>query len=425
MAVRAFPFLLKSRRRDRWLLLFAALAWLPTAWRQPGIDAMALLGLGSALLLCKLLAMRPAWRALVAPLPIVVALLWLGENGRSALAGALAASTGYLAFTLVRRAMYAARAWLAAFRFRMPDGSIDGWDYGQWLVLRERMLSRPWPWTRRRILFPPTDMQDAIQEGFRHRRDRLTFAEATPEALLAHDLAVPLTLADLQHLRGLESLPPGNPLPLPDPACVALCDDKLACNRVLAAAGFAECVPPIGDALPFPYVLKKRVDAWGDNTHVVASAEDERRFAGLLRDPDYFRQAFVPGQREYAAHLLVRRGRIVAALAVEYAFLQPLHKKCREQPPHYRRLRRATHLRLFRDMLAALGYEGLCCVNYKLEDGRVRILEINPRFGASLAPWFFAMVRALPRAARAGSAASRTMPVRTHAEHGTSADAAT
>ncbi len=93
-------------------------------------------------------------------------------------------------------------------------------------------------------------------------------------------------------------------------------------------------------------------------------------------------------------------------------YAHDLHKKCREQPPHYRRLRRATHLPLFRDMLNAVGYEGLCCVNYKLQDGRVRFLEINPRFGASLAPWFFAMVRALPRAApvRASATTSAANP---------------
>lgn len=241
----------------------------------------------------------------------------------------------------------------------------------------------------------------------------MTFAEVTAEALDAHDLVVPLTLADAKHLRELESLLARNPLPLPDAACVALCDDKLACNRALAAAGFGDHVPEIADGLPFPYVLKKRIDAWGDNTHVVANAEQERRFAALIDDPEYFRQAYVPGQREYAAHLVVHRGRIIAALAVEYGFTRELHKKSREQPPDYRRLRRPTHLPLFRDMLAAIGYEGLCCVNYKLEDGRLRLLEINPRFGASLAPWFFAMVRALPRAARSHKAnvpASATNP---------------
>jgi len=406
----------KSPQRDPWLLLIAVIAWMPVAWWHPDEGITALLGLGSTLFLCKTLAMWPMWRALVAPMPTATAFPWLDDIGRSALSLALLAACGYLAFTLARLGVYAMRAWMDTFRFRTPEGTEDGWDYGQWLIARERLLACLWPWRRRRILFPPTAMEAELRKGFGHRGDRLRFAQPTPGELHAHDLVVPLTLPDLDRLRGFGSLLAHNPLPLPDPDCVDLCNDKLLCNRALAAAGFADCVPEISDSLPFPYVLKKRIDAWGDNTHVVANAEDECRLAALLHDPDYFRQVFVPGQREYAAHLLVRNGRIAAAIAVEYVFAHELHKKCREQPPRYRRLRRASHLPLFRDMLAAIGYEGLCCVNYKLQDGRVRFLEINPRFGASLAPWFFAMVRALPRASSPSSRASRAMAVRAQPE---------
>lgn len=399
-----FQPLAKSTRRDPWLLLFAAAAWLPVAWWRPDAGVAVVLGCVLALALCKTLHMPPAWRAFVAPLPVVAALPWLGADGRPGLFGALLAAAGYLAFTLARRGMYVVRGW----RFHTPDGRVDGWDYARWVIARERLLARLWPRRPLHILFPQTEMEVHLREGFRHRGDLLRFAEPTPDELRAHDLVVPLTLPDLAQLRAFEPLLARNPLPLPSADSVALCDDKLACNRALAAAGFADSVPEIADSLPFPYVLKKRVDAWGDNTHVIANAEQERRFAALLGDPDYFRQAFVPGQREYAAHLLVRDGRIVAALTVEYAFAHDLHKKCREQPPHYRRLRRATHLPLLRGMLAAIGYEGLCCVNYKLQEGRVQLLEINPRFGASLAPWFFAMMRALPRAPRRSLKANAT-----------------
>lgn len=403
------PFPAKSTPRDPWLLLFAAAAWLPVAWWRPVPWIAVGLGCVVTLVLCKTLRMPPAWRAFVAPLPVVATLPWLGADGYPGLFGAVFAAGGYLAFTFARRGIHAVRGW----RFHGPDGRADGWDYGRWLLARERFLAWSWPRRPLRILFPPTTMEADLRRGFRHRGDLLRFAEPTAEALCACDLVVPLSLKDLARLRESGPLLERNPLPFPAPECVDLCNDKLAFNRAMVAAGFADCVPEIADALPYPYVLKKRIDAWGDNTHVVAGAEDERRLGALLHDPDYFRQSFVPGQREYAAHLLVLGGRIAAALAVEYGFAHDLHKKCREQPPQYRRLRRATHLPLFRDMLAAIGYEGLCCVNYKLEGGRVRLLEINPRFGASLAPWFFVMLRALPRApGKASSGASRATAVR-------------
>lgn len=41
-------------------------------------------------------------------------------------------------------------------------------------------------------------------------------------------------------------------------------------------------------------------------------------------------------------------------------------------------------LQLFNRILRALDYEGTCCFNYKFADGIPMILEINPRFGASI-----------------------------------------
>lgn len=40
---------------------------------------------------------------------------------------------------------------------------------------------------------------------------------------------------------------------------------------------------------------------------------------------------------------------------------------------------------LFNQKMIALGFEGTCCFNYKWEAGALRIFELNPRFGGSLA----------------------------------------
>lgn len=376
---------------DIWLLAWACVAWYLAAWLQVPPPSAALLGFGSALLLCKALAMPPLLRALAVPIPLIPLLPILGSSAQPAEIGTLAACTGYAAFTVLRRTFYTIRA----LRFRTPDGRDLGWDHGQLLLMREHMSAHLRPRPPRRVLFPPTSMEPWLRESFKHSHDLLTFAPLSAENIRGHDLVVPLTLADIDRARGLGELLRDNPLPLPDPACVALCDDKLLCNRALSSAGFGACIPAISDMLPYPYVLKKRRDAWGTNTHIIANHDDEHRHETLLQDPDYFRQAFIPGRHEYATHLLVRDRRIAAAITVEYAYAYDLHKRCREQPPGYNRIRRNMHLPLFQDMLVAIGFEGLCCVNYKLEAGRVRLMEINPRFGTSLAHWFSIMARAL------------------------------
>lgn len=52
-------------------------------------------------------------------------------------------------------------------------------------------------------------------------------------------------------------------------------------------------------------------------------------------------------------------------------------------------------LLLWDRLLDTLGFEGLCCINYKLNNGRPLLLEINPRFGGSLGEYFFAFLRHL------------------------------
>lgn len=373
-----------------WLVLFALAWWLAAGLHVPPATAL-LLGLASALLLCKLLSMSPLLRPCAALAPLLPCLSVPSDFATAAMAGSAMGAAGYGAFTLLRLSFYAVRA----YRFRTPEGQDDGWDYGQLLLAQERLLAWLRPRSARRILFPATAMETGLRESFRHRSDILRFAELTPDNLRGQDLVVPLQLPDMETLRRHASLLPRSLLPLPDPACVALCDDKLRFHHAMLAASFGQYLPEIADALPFPYVLKKRNDAWGVNTHIIASHDDELRHAGQLRDADYFRQAMIPGRREYATHLLMRDGRVAAAITMEYTYAHDLHKKCREQLPHYTRLRRSTHLGLFRDMLTVIGFEGLCCVNYKLHQGQPRIFEINPRFGGSLSSWFFVMMRKL------------------------------
>lgn len=161
MPFRAFPLSAAWRRRDPWLLLFATAAWMPIGWWHPDARLAALPGLGLTLLLCKALAMPPILRAFIAPFPAVVSLHWLGASGPFALAGAILAASAYLAFTMARHGVHLVRGW----RFRTADGSADGWDYGKWLIAREGLHA--WLWPRpRRILFPPTDMEAALREGF-------------------------------------------------------------------------------------------------------------------------------------------------------------------------------------------------------------------------------------------------------------------
>jgi hypothetical protein len=371
----ATPASRKSARTDAVLLLAHAAGWLAlarygalAAWSAP---ALVLAAAASTLAVCKGLSWPPRWRALAALVPVLAAAVAQDvEAERGAwLAGrvAMAATAAYLVFGWTRR------GW-QALAFHGPDGRRDGFDYGRWYRWSERVRGRarrrPW-----RVLFPCTDKEATLRAADWQRGDRIAFADVATADFAAHDLVVPLSAHDLAACEPLRARFAGHAIAMPARACIELCDDKPRLNRTLVAQGFGAHVPAMDGPFAFPYIVKKRRAEWGEHSHVVASADDERRLAALLADPDYFRQAYVPGCTEYTTHVLVRGGRLVRSLTVEFTFAHAHPVKSRQCASVAIRLRRGVHDRLFAAMLRAIGFEGLGCFNYKRVDGQPLVFE--------------------------------------------------
>lgn len=208
------------------------------------------------------------------------------------------------------------------------------------------------------------------------------------------DCVVPLTLEDYDALQDHIQFF-GKKFWSPPPNTVDICDDKLALNRLLLKGEFAELVPPLRECKTgqFPYILKKRHDSFGENSAVVWNSEDELAMASMLQSPEYFCQTYIPGKVEYALHVLLVDGKVAYAKTVKYEFGRDFYVKGvnfnsgrRTILPDGRTtyLLDNEHIAIFSRMLTTLGYTGTCCINYKMHDGLPMLLEINPRFGASL-----------------------------------------
>ncbi|MFA6230479.1 MAG: ATP-grasp domain-containing protein [Rhodanobacter sp.] len=246
-----------------------------------------------------------------------------------------------------------------------------------------------------RILF--TDREawtDVIRKKFRRTRHQASFGDIATAMLEDYDLIVPLTIEDLSFLDTVRHRIAHNPIPIPCMDSVRLCDDKQKFNQCMSNNGFADYIPRMGGPIDCPYILKKGIDEAGSHSHIVLDREQEEALWKIREDPDYFVQDFVPGRVEYATHVLFKQGRVVCSLNVEYGFDVDMPIKGRDRPS-YTLLGKCPHLELFAAMLATIGFEGLCCFNYKLRDGRPLVLEINPRFGRSLCGYFFAFMRHL------------------------------
>ena len=237
---------------------------------------------------------------------------------------------------------------------------------------------------RQRVLFDDHRTQmPAIERLIDHDRFEVAFApfdEGTDFA--AFDLVVPLRIDQISPARAANADGRRRAV-LPDDDTIEVCDDKLLFHERLEALGFGELLPAVlgeGDRR-YPHVLKARRGDWGQGIRILRSPADEPEIV----PPDSFREAAVEGADEYVLHLLRVDGQVRYRLCYRYDMGAGLTVRGAVDAP--RAIEPADDAPALAPCLAileALGFEGTCCFNYKLVDGRPIILELNPRFGGSL-----------------------------------------
>lgn len=304
---------------------------------------------------------------------------WRGGFAHLARLLPLPASTSPVLAASLIPALKTLRKWSdRAFHWR------EAWRAGILGSRPKRILFSPWP-----------EIEASLRQGFRRSAHTVTFAPIPPGGG-GFDLVVPCSIEALMDAAADEALRRRNPLRLPDPSVIRLCDDKAALNARLCELGFRAHIPAAAQPGDYPYLLKLRRDACALNTFLIAGAEDEAAHAERLSAPDYLRQRCVRGEVEYTTHLLMADGRLRRHLTVSFWMERDCAIKGRDSVRLHRRCpARRADLVLFESMLAAIGFEGLCCVNYKLSEGVPMLFEINPRLGFSLGPFFSTFLRSL------------------------------
>lgn len=249
----------------------------------------------------------------------------------------------------------------------------------------------------KKILFSgKPDWTDAIKKGFRRLPHQIAFGTITKDSFQRFDIVVPLSLCAIEEARRHFPQQKKNAFPFPAAESVRLCDDKYAFNQALSKSGFGRYIPTMvrGLALAPPYILKKRIGEFGSECYIIRNHSDEEAQLDRITDPEYFCQELIPGTTEFATHILFVDGRIVKALNIKYEFASETPIKGKDVA-RVKVIHRCLYLDLFARVLRTLKFEGLCCVNYKVAKGQPFLLEINPRFGGSLTPYFFSFIRHL------------------------------
>ena len=170
-----------------------------------------------------------------------------------------------------------------------------------------------------------------------------------------------------------------------------ICHDKLALSKRLAALGYGNHVPrdlkfSALAANDFPVVVKSRRSADGRGTFIVSSAAELEAHIPSLATGDAFLQELIPGDEEFAAHILLHDGLMVFTSTIRYQMPQEnLVKGHQHKPLNKHWLPYTPFKPLWHAVLRDLGiHSGTFCMDYRIRHGKPVLFEINPRLGASL-----------------------------------------
>ncbi|MDB5141506.1 MAG: hypothetical protein JWQ66_219 [Mucilaginibacter sp.] len=262
----------------------------------------------------------------------------------------------------------------------------------------ESALAILFPKPQLKILFSAkAERENAIRKSFSLLNHQIEFKDFTHDNIKKNDLIVPLNMKDLRELIKVPELVKNNPIPIPSLESVDICDDKYLFYTTLAAKGFEYLMPKVGKGLSLPYMVKKKVADSGNDCYAITSPEKEKEFESQINDPDYFCQEIIQGTREYATHILFKDHKIVCSINVKYVFANGTFVKGKDKFI-CTKIEKCPHLDAFAAIMDAIGFDGLCCFNYKELDGKPYVFEINPRFGGSLSGFFFSFIRKLKQA---------------------------
>ncbi len=276
------------------------------------------------------------------------------------------------------------------------DFSVDRVYQKLWRSCMEAR-SRVWPAPSRRILFTPRpEWEGAIQDGFRVTRHEIAFDSLSQVRPGEYEIMVPLTIDGAHELTGRPDLLGQSLLPMPCRDVFDLCNDKLLLSERLNALGCGVHIPRLGLESGSPFVTKDRVDENGRSCRIGLIPTGKQPTAVDWIDERELRQEYVVGAVERASHRFFRDGRIGWSLEMEYRFDNDRPLKGQDEPS-LQRFSRPRYPRLWTEILRAINYEGLCCIDYKESLRGLQLLEINPRCGGSLARYFFLMADHLSR----------------------------
>ncbi len=262
----------------------------------------------------------------------------------------------------------------------------------KYFILSKKIHCLAIPQKKLNIIFSKKDgWEKDLRNGFKGLPHKLTFAELNITDITKYDLVVPLTIEDVLYLDTVRHLINQQSFHIPSKEVVHLCNDKYLFAQNLIKNGFDDYIPKINGDKKYPFFLKKKIDTWSQNTHLISNWTQEQDFFQQIHSEDYYRQEAVIGADEYATHIVFDK-KILHSLTIKHHYKRHNRFPIQGEEKAFKNIVKCKHLELFSNILKNIGYQGLCCIDYKMKDNSPMIFEINPRFGGSLTQFFFSFV---------------------------------
>ncbi|MBN4073434.1 hypothetical protein JYT23_01215 [Mariprofundus ferrooxydans] len=198
------------------------------------------------------------------------------------------------------------------------------------------------------------------------------------------DILVPQHLTDIAYLIDHHPELNGKKCFIPPMLALETCNDKLLFNQFMIASGFGDMIPNITAIPSFPYILKKRIDEFGSRSRIIHHSKEEKIFQKFIDSDDYYRQEYITGKDEFTTHILMVGGKITFHRTLQFTFEKDLFVKGVGCKAPSGKVVPFSQIDTFESILNHLRFEGLCCFNFKLVHGQVKVFEVNPRYGGSL-----------------------------------------
>jgi len=221
-------------------------------------------------------------------------------------------------------------------------------------------------------------------------RDRIKcyptfFYEFNEVDIKLFDTVVPLTLYSQKYLNKNKKLLIYDKAIVPSDFCIDLCNNKLNFYKFLIENNFNDYTPMTTGNHKFPYILKKNIGEFGIETIIINDKKDEIENFDKINSTNYFTQEYIDGSEEYTAHIIFANNRIIYFKVLMFSFSEKYFIKGKYfSPDTVMVANHSKYKKIFEDILTIMGYQGICCFNYKVSNGTLKIFEINPRFGGSM-----------------------------------------